>query len=160
LRKTCFAITLDSASPLALAVLTKSPLPASMKPALVTLAIVAIEAKERVSAGRTRYLREPPPKPDGGRSRSLIEKRYISISPSQKTGMETPARERAISGLPSRSYLLHVESIPAKTPPVTASSIALEARRRVRGNLSAMLSDTGLPVTNDLPRSNRASRPR
>ena len=83
-------------------------------------------------------------KPATGSHRSLTAKRYWNSSADQKTGMETPRREKPMNRLSGSEYFLTAERMPAGIPTIQANRAAQTARTKVFGKAPRMSDVTGL----------------
>ncbi len=108
----------------------------------VMRAIRAAEPVPKVIAGRIRC--EIVPRPVAGSHPRVTAKSTISISPSQKTGIETPNRATSMLALSKMEFRFVAEIIPATTPMSMAIAIAATANSTVLGNLSHISVVTGL----------------
>ena len=117
---------------------------------------IATDGSASVTAGSTRWLREPAP-PTGSQL-SQREKTTISTSPVQKIGIESPNSE-ARRAIASKTELGQTaETIPATIPTPAAIRSAAMVSCSVAGHASASSRATGRFCWMERPRSPLARR--
>lgn len=77
----------------------------------------------------------------------------MSMSPSQKFGMETPIKAANIETESIAEYCLAAEIVPSGIPRAMAKMSAEQARTSVLGNLASISADTGYLVEYEIPKS-------
>ena len=141
LRRTCFQITLHSASPLIRASFTYSLSSTSSIAERISLIRAATQNNPKASVGKMNDV--TPPLPEVGTKSSCTAKIHISISPSQKGGADWPI---SAIDLPMESNIESrrtADNTPMGTAITVATAMASAARRMVLGNRSLTRSVTG-----------------
>src|SRR5215813_9697901 len=106
-------------------------------------------------AGRIRCRR--PPRPPAGSTPSTTPKKRMSMSPSQKVGIDCPRTANTRAARSSSLPRYTAEYTPSGTPMRTLRSIATTPSSIVAGSRSRMCSVTGRRVRIELPKSPSAT---
>ena len=121
-------------------------------------AIIAMDGRASVTAGRTRCSGDPTP--PTGRIGSQNAKTTMRTRPVQNTGIDSPKSEESRDSA-SKSELGHTaETIPVATPTTAASRSAATVSWSVAGHASPSSSTTGRFCWMDRPRSPVTTCPR
>ena len=110
----------------------------------VRRSVPAAAGRATVRVGRIKCLKEPAPKE--GRRPSFRENRVISISPSQKLGMEANTRATTTHTWSILEYWRTAEKMPMLIPRMEERHMDRTARIKVLGNLARMSCSTGWRV--------------
>src|SRR5690625_6255871 len=100
---------------------------------LVILAMTAAPPVPRVITGIMSCFAEP--QPEGGSQPRLIANQFISISPSQKFGIDSPKRATSIIEMSEKLYCLTADTIPAMSPKTQLKIVLQTASSRVTKNI-------------------------
>src|SRR3954447_19283357 len=107
--------------------------------------MIAVEAEPSAIAGSTSWAGVPAP--ELGSQPSVTENSSISISPSQKTGIETPISAISVARLSQSVYRLVAETTPAISPTTIETANDATASSAVGPTRLAISSTTGRLVT-------------
>ena len=96
---------------------------------------------------------------EGGSQPRLIEKMYLRIIASQKTGNDTPVSATTTTNVSVKLPRLSAAKTPAGIPTRSANSIATRVSSRVAGKRRASVVATGTRVNTERPKSPRRALP-
>ena len=111
---------------------------------------------ERLTAGSTRWAREPRPKT--GSQRRCTPKNAMSSSASQKIGTAWPATAPTMARRSTTVPRFTADTMPAGIATTTAITSAATVSSMVAGRRSPMRVATGRLMRSEMPRSPRAAR--
>jgi hypothetical protein len=148
----CFLTTVFSGTPFALAVRMKSALKTSSMLDRVCLVAIANKVEPCVTAGSI-MLRMPWSKPTAGSQPSICENRSMSISPSQKFGIDIPMIENAVTMVSGSLPARFDANMPIGIPIAAAKAIDATASIKVFGSRDMNVFHTLILVTSDTPKS-------
>ena len=120
-------------------------------------AIIATDGSASVTAGSTRWVREPAP-PTGSQL-SQSENTTINTRPVQKIGIDSPKSEPSRASPSNNELGRTAEATPAAIPATVAMTSAATVSSSVAGHASASSAATGRFCWIERPRSPRATRP-